>query len=165
MPVYEFYCGDCHTIYNFFSRRVNTEKRPDCPQCGRPRLERRISLFNVSKGRKEGNDDPLAGMDEERMEKALTSMAGDLEGIDENDPKQAARMMRRLFNATGLNVGPGMEEAMGRMEAGEDPDQIEAEMGDLLEGEEPFSMQKKKGLRELQRKLLPPKVDETFYEL
>ncbi|MCP4043258.1 MAG: zinc ribbon domain-containing protein [Gammaproteobacteria bacterium] len=165
MPIYEFYCSDCHTIYNFFSRRVNTEKRPDCPQCERTRLKRRISLFNLSKGRKGEDDDPMAGLDEEHLEKALMSMAGELEGIDENDPRQAARMMRRLFDATGMDPGQGLEEAVQRMEAGEDPDKIEAEMGELQDGEEQFSMKGKKGLKELQRRFLPPKVDETFHEL
>ncbi len=50
MPVYEFYCADCHTVYNFFSQSVNTAKRPTCPKCGRPELERRASLFAISKG-------------------------------------------------------------------------------------------------------------------
>ncbi|XCN71926.1 MAG: FmdB family zinc ribbon protein [Candidatus Electrothrix aestuarii] len=35
MPIYEFYCQDCNTIFNFFSSRINTEKRPDCPKCGK----------------------------------------------------------------------------------------------------------------------------------
>ncbi|MCK4728291.1 MAG: zinc ribbon domain-containing protein, partial [Desulfobacterales bacterium] len=33
MPIYEFYCEDCNTIFNFFSRSVNTTKRPPCPRC------------------------------------------------------------------------------------------------------------------------------------
>jgi len=36
---------------------------------------------------------------------------------------------------TGLELGPGMNEALKRMEGGEDPDRIEAEMGNLLEDE------------------------------
>ena len=46
MPIYEFYCPDCHTIFNFFSARIETEKRPDCPRCGRSKLERRMSVFS-----------------------------------------------------------------------------------------------------------------------
>ncbi len=48
------------------------------------------------------------------------------------------------------------------MEAGEDPESIEAEMGDLLEGEDPFSFQPKSG-RTGRRN--PPIVDETLYDL
>jgi len=55
-----------------------------------------------------------------------------------------------------------MEEALGRMEAGEDPETIESEMGDLLEGEEPFAFEKKhpKG-----PKYRPPAVDDRLYDL
>jgi hypothetical protein len=55
-----------------------------------------------------------------------------------------------------------MEEALKRMEAGEDPEQVEAEMGDLLEQEEPFIIEGKKG-RGVQRRT--PHRDETLYEL
>ncbi|MDH3690279.1 MAG: zinc ribbon domain-containing protein [Gammaproteobacteria bacterium] len=167
MPIYEFYCADCHTVFNFFSRRVNTEKTPGCPKCDREKLERRVSMFSVSKGRKEGDedDDPFAGMDEGEMEKAFMSMAGEMENIDEDDPKQIGRMMRKLYDATGLNVGPAMEEAIRRMESGDDPDQIEQDMGDVLENEDPFSVKPKARLQDLRRQYLPPKVDETLYDL
>jgi hypothetical protein len=70
--------------------------------------------------------------------------------------------MRKLSETTGMNLGSGMEEALRRMERGEDPEQIEAEMGDLLEGEEPltFESKGKKGFRNSK-----PQVDETLYDL
>lgn len=167
MPIYEFYCADCHTIYNFFSRRINTDKIPACPKCGRADLERQVSLFSMSKGRKERDeDDAMFGdVDESSMETALGSLASEMEGIDEDDPKQAARMMRRLFDATGMKLAGGMEEAIRRMEAGDDPDRIEEEMGDLLEEEDPFAIKPKRAFDDLRRKYLPPKVDETLYDL
>ena len=69
--------------------------------------------------------------------------------------------MRKLTDMTGMDMGPGMEEALRRMENGEDPEQIEAEMGDLLEGEDPFTFKGKAGAR----KKRPPKVDEEMYYL
>ncbi|NBC49531.1 MAG: zinc ribbon domain-containing protein [Gammaproteobacteria bacterium] len=173
MPVYEFYCPDCHAIYNFFSRKVDTETLPACPDCGRSPLERQASPFAISKGRgdEESDDEGLpAGMDEEKMMRALASMEGELEGLDEDDPKQAAQMMRRLFDATGLKMGDGMAEAMRRMESGEDPDAIEAEMGDVLENEDPFALSAKGGgklpsLKDLRRDLLPPRRVDDWYPL
>ncbi len=165
MPIYEFYCADCHTIYNFFSRRINTETVPRCPRCARPALERRLSVFAVSKGLKEDDDTPLSELDEGRMEQAMAALAGEMEGLDEDDPKQAARLMRRLYDTTGLRLGPGMEEAMRRMEAGEDPDQIEEEMGDILEDEDPFAARPRQALKDLRNRLLPPNVDQTLYDL
>jgi hypothetical protein len=55
-----------------------------------------------------------------------------------------------------------MEEALARMEAGEDPEQIAADMGDLLEGEDPFDL-KKKGSKSLKK--APPRVDEKMHYL
>ncbi|MBI5014083.1 MAG: zinc ribbon domain-containing protein [Deltaproteobacteria bacterium] len=164
MPIYEFYCADCHTVFNFLSRSVNTEKRPGCPRCGRPALDRQVSLFAISKGRKEADDGDLPDLDDEKMERAMEALAGEMEGIDEEDPRQMAGVLRKLYGATGLNLGPGMEEAIRRMEAGEDPDAIEQEMGDLLEGEDPLSPAGT-NLKGLRRRLLPPSHDDTLYEL
>jgi hypothetical protein len=50
------------------------------------------------------------------------------------------------------------------MERGEDPDQIEAEMGDLLEGEDPFLLPGKKGGKTAGRRPAPHR-DETLYDL
>ena len=171
MPVYEFYCVNCHTIFKFLSRRVNTEKVPSCPQCGRPELERQISMFAISKGASkdvEAEDDyPMpANMDESRMERALMSMAAEAEGLDENDPRQAAQMMRKFCELTGMQPGEGVREALGRMEAGEDPDQIEAELGDVFEDADAFEVPGRAGgLRHLQANYQRPQVDDTLYEL
>ncbi len=171
MPVYEFYCPDCHTLLNFFSRRVDTSTQPACPHCGRGELPRQVSLFAISKGRPEGGADEglPPGMDEDKMMRAFESLSGELEGVDENDPKQAARLMRRLFDASGMKLGDGMAEAIRRLEAGEDPDQIEAELGDRLEEEDPFGGGVGRSslgrLKDLRRGLLPPRRDETWYPL
>ena len=48
--------------------------------------------------------------------------------------------MRKISDATGLSLGPQMEEALRRMEKGEDPERIEEEMGELLEGDDLFHL-------------------------
>jgi len=163
MPIYEFYCKDCHMLFNFFSPSINTEKRPLCPKCGKLKLDRQMSIFSTGRNLKEGDDEtPMPDLDESKMEQAMNLLAKEADRVDENDPRQAANLMRKLTDMTGLNLGPSMEEALKRMEAGEDPEQIEAEMGDLLEGEEPFS------LKERSSKILknrPPKKDERLYDL
>jgi putative FmdB family regulatory protein len=163
MPIYEFYCKKCNTIFNFFSNSINTEKKPNCPNCVKPKLERQMSAFSTLKNR--GENDDQAGMpdlDESKMEQAMSLLAKESERLDENDPKQAANLMRKLSDIAGVNLGPQMEEALARMEAGEDPEQIEADMGDLLEGEDPFDFKKKAGSL---LKKAPPKVDDKLYYL
>jgi len=164
MPIYEFYCEDCHTIYSFYSRRVTTDRHPTCPKCARQDLTRQVSLFSVSKGRKDTEDGPSDEIDEAQMERAIQAMSSEFENINEQNPKQMAHLMRHFYDATGLSLGAGMEEAIRRMEAGEDPDRIEEEMGDLLE-EDPFSVKPTTRISDLRRKYLPPKVDETLYEM
>jgi putative FmdB family regulatory protein len=161
MPVYEFYCADCHTIFNFLSRRVNTEKRPDCPRCGRPGLERQVSFFAVSRGQKDEPSEELPDLDGAKLEKALQSLAGEMEGVSEDDPRQMARIMRKLSEATGMKLGSGMEEAISRLAAGEDPEAIEAELGELINGENPFAG----GIKGLKRKFTPPDHDDTLHVL
>lgn len=123
-------------------------------------------MFSISKSRtEEDGDDGLGDVDEAKLEQAMMSLAGDVDKLDEDDPKQAARLMRKLFGASGMKLGDSVEEAISRMEAGEDPDKIEQEMGDVLEDENPFSSKPKRLLDDLRRKYLPPKVDEHLYEL
>jgi putative FmdB family regulatory protein len=163
MPIYEFYCKDCHMIFNFFSRSINTETRPLCPKCGKLKLDRRMSIFSMGRKNAEGDDEnPMPDLDESKMEQAMNLLAKEADHMDENDPRQAANLMRKLTDMTGLNLGASMEEALQRMETGEDPEQIEAEMGDLLEGEEPFNL-KKKSSKILKSR--PPQKDEKLYEL
>jgi putative FmdB family regulatory protein len=163
MPIYEFYCEDCHTIFNFFSKTVNTTKKPKCPRCMKKILSRRMSTFAISgRAGEEGDLDDFP-LDEAKMEKAMQALAGQAENMNEDDPRQAANLMRKLSDMTGLELGAGMTEALRRMENGEDPDQIEAEMGDLLESEDPFLMPGKKGGRAAAKRA--PARDETLYDL
>ncbi len=165
MPVYEFYCRRCNTVYNFFSRSVNTDKIPRCPSCKTVRLRRQMSLFaNLSggKGEKGEGDEGMSPIDEAKMEKALAMMAREAGTMNEDDPHRAAMLMRKLADATGIAMGPGMEEALSRLERGEDPDKIEEEMGAILAEEEPLLLEgggRKSGKRS------KPRVDDKLYDL
>ena len=163
MPIYEFYCEDCHTIFNFFSKTIDTTKIPGCPKCGRQQLARQMSCFAITgkAGEDDGMNDP--GLDESSMERAMQMIAKEAEGLDGDDPRKAADLMRKLSDMTGMELGEGMNEALSRLENGEDPSRIEAEMGHLLESEDPFiAMTGKKGIS---RKHLTPSRDETLYDL
>lgn len=106
------------------------------------------------------NDLPF---DESKMEKAMQMLAGEAEKINEDDPRQAAALMRKLSDMTGMELGTGMQEALKRMENGEDPEQIESEMGEFLE-EDPFILPEKKGKGSLGNNK-PPLHDDTLYDL
>ena len=164
MPIYEFYCPDCNTIFNFFSRTINTTKTPDCPRCQKRKLERQMSAFAFTGKAKETDAGEDLPFDEGKMEKAMQMLAGEADRIDEDDPRQAADLMRKITEMTGMELGEGMQEALRRMENGEDPEQVEAEMGDLLESEDPFLMPGKKGAKGAAVRREPDR-DETLYDL
>jgi putative FmdB family regulatory protein len=164
MPIYEFYCETCNTVYKFLSKRINTDIIPDCPQCRSIKLSRQVSLFNTGAGAE--NPDTAEGMmpdiDEDKMERAMNMIAREAENINEDDPRQATSLMRKLSDAAGLEMSANMEEALSRIEQGEDPDKVEQEMSAILENEEPFvvgSKSKKSGIKK------KPFVDERLYEL
>jgi putative FmdB family regulatory protein len=167
MPIYEFYCTECHRIFSFLSPRVNTDGRPACPRCGRAELQRRPSAFAISKSRSEDKAAELpAGFDEARLEQAMSALADEGQALEGDDPVASARIMRRLFESAGLPLGEGMREALRRMEAGEDPEKVEAELGDSM-GDDPFAggAEPAAKARHRLRRLLPPSVDPTLYEM
>jgi putative FmdB family regulatory protein len=166
VPIYEFYCADCHTIYSFLSRKVDTAARPACPRCGRPKLERRVSRIAIARKRAEaaGPEGDLPDADDPKIEQAMESLMRESEGLDENDPRQVARMMRKLHQTAGMPLDGKTEEAIRRMEAGESPEKVEEEMGDLFGEEGPLPEEPAGRLRRLMR-ARPPKVDETLYDL
>jgi putative FmdB family regulatory protein len=164
MPIYEFYCSDCHTIFSFFSRSVDTQKQPKCPRCKTRTLARQMSTFAIAGRAKEDSDLEDLPFDEAKVGQAMQMLAGQAERIDEDDPRQAAGLMRKLTEMTGMKLGDGMEEALSRMERGEDPDQIESELGDLTENEDPFVLPGKKGGKGLHR-ASAPRRDDTLYDL
>ncbi len=166
MPIYEFYCRPCHTLFSFFTSRIDTGARPPCPRCGAAELERRPARFATLRHAGEEEPDPLGDLDEQRMAGVMESLADELAGAeDEEDPRQLARLMRRFGEASGLALGPRMEEMIRRLEAGEDPDALEDEMGDDFgeddEGLEDFFQLKRAAAHRRRR----PRVDENLYFL
>ncbi len=161
MPIYEFYCIACNGIFNFFSKTVNTHKFPNCPKCGLGEMTKIVSSFSAPTGKKGTNDSEFPDIEENRLEKAIGYLAEKADKINEGDSREAADLMRKFSDMTGVNLGEKMSDALDRLEAGDDPDQIEADMGDI-DGEELFSINRRTG--EPVKKNSPLR-DDTLYEL
>jgi len=130
MPIYEFACPNCRKIYSFLSKRVNPERLPVCPRCGNKKLKKEMSGFAMTRGLKEsaagpageGNEPPLPDMDDPRMERAMLEMERDM-----------AHMMKKMKDLMPPGSLPKeIDVAIKRLEAGEDPEKVEADMGDVL---------------------------------
>ena len=178
MPIYEFYCPDNHKIYSFFARSLAyAGKTPRCPDNPKLRMERMISRFAVTGRAKEMPDvPPGSGADDPRMEGAIAEMEREFGRMDsENpDPRQMARMMRKMTSMFGEKVPGAMEEMLSRMEAGEDPEKLEEEYSDALDdldqmsekGSEDREGQDASALEARLRRLRHrPKRDPALYEM
>ncbi len=166
MPIYEFYCQGCHTVFNFYSSRVNTETRPSCPGCGRPELPRKPSRFATLKHSGDAEPDPFDRLDDSRLEGAMESLIAEMgEGENEEDPRAMGRLMRRFSDLSGLEMGERMEEFVERMEAGEDPESLEQEIGETLDDDgeidDFFKLRKAAADRRRRR----PRLDDELYFL
>ena len=141
MPIYEFACPKCRRIFSFLSKRVNPDHLPVCPKCGNKKLSKQVSRFAMSKGLKEpaaggetaGDGPPLPNFEDPRVARAMAEMERDLEHLDENNPRHMAHMMKKMKDLMPPGSVPKeLDVAIKRLEAGEDPEKIEADMGDLL---------------------------------
>jgi len=142
MPIYEFACPKCRRIFNFLSKRMNPDHLPVCPKCGNKKMAKQMSRFAMTKGLKEpaakgdadaGGEGPMPDFDDPRMMRAMSELERDMEHMDENNPKHMAQMMRKMKDIMPPGTVPKeLDVAIKRLEAGEDPEKIEQDMGDLL---------------------------------
>ena len=122
MPIYEYRCHDCRRRVSIFWRTFSDAEAgsPVCPRCGGTNLTRLVSRVRVIRSEESRLDD--------------LSDLSDLPDLDENDPKSLGRWMRKMGEEMGEDLGPEFDEVVGRLEAGESPDEIEKSMPDLLGG-------------------------------
>ena len=141
MPIYEFACPKCRVVFNFLSKRIDPEGLPVCPRCGNKKMVKQMSRFAMSRGLKEPaaaaaddeGSEPMPDFDDPRVARAMSEMERDMEHMDENNPKHMAHMMRKMKDIMPPGVMPKeLDIAIKRLEAGEDPEKIEEDMGDVL---------------------------------
>ncbi len=141
MPIYEFACPHCRKIFSFLARTTQPDRSPTCPKCGRKDLAKQMSAFAMPRGAKEpaggdedlGPEPPMPDLDDPRTARAMAELERDMEHMDENNPKHMAHMMRKMQSIMPAGSVPKeFEIAVKRLEAGEDPEKIEADMGDVL---------------------------------
>jgi putative FmdB family regulatory protein len=139
MPIYEFACPDCRKIFSFLSKRLKPAGPPVCPKCGQGKMIKQLSSFAMPRGLQEpsaaaeSEQDPMPDMDDPRVARVMSEMERDMEHIDENNPRHMAHMMKKMKDLMPAGSVPKeFEIAIKRLEAGEDPEKIEADMGDVL---------------------------------
>lgn len=111
MPIYEYRCQDCRRVSSFLILHLKEPFTPVCRQCGSRSLERILSRVHVRLS------------EDTRLERLADP--SQWSGLDENDPKSVARMLKKVGQEMGEDF-PGevdqmVEEAMesGGGEGGE----------------------------------------------
>lgn len=140
MPIYQYLCRRCNRIYDFLSRTTTPQREPICPRCGATDLAKQVARFAVVRGGR-GDDDGYGGpgdgggpdpLDDPRTAAEMDRLMADADTLDDSDPRALGRFMRRMSELAGEPLTPDLGEALRRLEAGEDPDRVEDDLGDVL---------------------------------
>jgi putative FmdB family regulatory protein len=123
MPNYDYRCLNCKRRFSvFMSYSEYGQKSVQCPHCSSEKVQRRIGRVRFARS------------EESRLENMADP--SNLEGL-EDDPRALGRMMRKMGKEMGEEIGPEFDEVVDRLEAGQDPEEIEKSipgLGDEGEG-------------------------------
>lgn len=125
MPIYEYRCSACKRKVSIFFPSISAAEsrtaagQNHCPICGSADLTRLMSRFNAIR-----SDDADVGDLSEDPDRLMS-------GLDESDPRSVARWARRMKESMGedLDMGPEFDQALARIESGEDPDKVMEDIG------------------------------------
>jgi len=120
MPTYQYRCLNCKRRFEvFMSYSEYGQKAVLCTHCASDKVIRRIGRIRIARS------------EESRLE-GLSDMS-DLDGLEE-DPRALGKMMRKMGREMGEELGPEFDDVVDRLEAGQDPEEIEKALPDLGEG-------------------------------
>jgi len=117
MPNYEFRCLKCHRRFDLFLSYNDYGKIAiHCPHCQSTDVQRKIGRIRFARS------------EESRLENLADP--SNLAGL-EDDPRALGKMMRQMSSETGEEMGPEFDEVVHRLEAGQNPEEIEKQLPDL----------------------------------
>lgn len=117
MPSYPYRCLDCKKRFEIFMTYSDYGTRGiECPHCHSQDVQRRIGRIRFARS------------EDSRLDDLADPSA--LEGL-EDDPRAMGQMMRKMSRETGEDLGPEFNEVIGRLEAGQSPEEIEQAIPDL----------------------------------
>ncbi|MCB1225595.1 MAG: cytochrome C [Verrucomicrobiales bacterium] len=170
MPIFEYYCPENHTLYQFLTRNpAHRDIVPLCPQDPSFHMEKRVSRFAIiGRAKEESDDDPFAGIDDAKMEAMMMDLEKDMTGMDDDnpDPRQLGHVMRKMTDLMGDKAPAELREMVRRLEAGEDPEKLEEEFGGGGEdGDDPADALFASVIKKVRGRRPGPRRDPKLYEL
>ena len=128
MPTYEYRCLDCKKRFNLFMTYDEYgSKEVHCTHCESTNVRRKIGRIRIAKSEDSLMDDLASDFSDPSA----------LAGL-EDDPKALGRMMRKMSNEMGEDMGPEFDEVIDRLEKGQSPEEIEEALPDLGGDEAPM---------------------------
>jgi len=130
MPVYEFYCKPCHTIFNFYSKTVrSSEDSPVCPRCSGG-LNKRVSSFSVVESSKRVKSLEDLPFNQQRLADGMKKFRAEHERLQDENPSRAASMMKKFSRWLGnVHLEEDKKRAMQRVLDSEEP--LEQKLSEL----------------------------------
>jgi putative FmdB family regulatory protein len=104
MPIYEYQCQECRRVSSFLILNLQERFTPVCPKCGSHALDRVLSRVHVRLS------------EETRLERLADPSAWG--GVDENDPKSMARLLKKMSQEMGEDSGEEVDQMVEEAMAG-----------------------------------------------
>jgi putative FmdB family regulatory protein len=104
MPIYEYQCRECRRVSGFLIMNLKEPFTPVCPKCGSRALDRVLSRVHIRLS------------EETRLERLADPAAWG--GLDENDPKSMARMLKKMTQEMGEDTGEDVDQMVEEAMAG-----------------------------------------------
>jgi putative FmdB family regulatory protein len=118
MPTYDYICNNCNQRFDtFLTFAEYGVKKVSCTHCGSKKVRRKMTRVRIAKS------------EEGRMESMADEFSG-FEGLEDN-PKEMARVMKKMGNEMGEELPDEFNEVVDRLESGQSPDEIESAIPDL----------------------------------
>jgi len=119
LPSYDYRCNDCkrRVVLTYKTYAEYDQAVPTCPRCKGTNLTRLISGVAIAKS----EESRFASLDDDTA----------LDDLADADPATLGRYMRRMSQEMGEDLGDEFNEVVGRLERGENPEDIEASMPEL----------------------------------
>jgi putative FmdB family regulatory protein len=140
MPIYEYYCTKCNTIFSFLSKTFSVEKEPICPRC-KGSLKKHVSSFAFGQNQKGPDSLPMSG-------KMLDDGMKRLKDHDTKNPEDAANLRKKFTKMMGVNFEEGKKKSDVVLESEYDEKRMSVK-------DKPVSDEHD----------VPPEKDETLYEI
>jgi len=124
MPTYEYRCNDCgrKVTLQYKTYAEYDQTTPTCTHCGSGDLTRLISRVAISRS-----------VTSRLMSGAWDDDDSALSDLENTDPRTLGRVLREMSAEVGEDIGPEFDEVVDRLERGESPEDIEANLPDLMD--------------------------------